>query len=59
MNADKSRFVVQMTDAELAQLDAVRARLGLRSKADVVRAWLAEEVANGLGHHGPNPRDRR
>jgi hypothetical protein len=34
-------FTVKLTDEERARLEAHRARLGLRSQAEVIRAWIA------------------
>jgi hypothetical protein len=35
-------FTVKLTDEERASLEVARARLGLRSQADVIRLWIAE-----------------
>lgn len=54
-------YKINLSDAERAVLEAARSRLGLRSGADVIRAWLAREVAEGsaeLGHLGPKARDQ-
>lgn len=54
-------YKINLSDAERAVLEAARARLGLRSGADVIRAWLVREIDEGsaeLGHHGPKVRDR-
>ena len=40
MDLTRTRFVVELTEAEHAALDAERARRGLRSKAEVIRAVI-------------------
>ena len=38
---DKKPFQIKLTEIERGRLEAHRARLGLRSGADVIRAWIA------------------
>lgn len=39
----KKPFNVELTEEERGKLEAHRARLGLRSQADVIRQWIAEQ----------------
>lgn len=42
-------FTVRLSDDERATLEGVRKRLGLRSEADVIRAWIAEAAPPKIG----------
>lgn len=47
MNDDKTRFVVELTDAEQFVLENVRKTLGARSKAEVIRHWIKLATPKG------------
>lgn len=50
----KTRFVAELTAEEQEALDRIRASLGLRSKADVLRMWISNSPYAPL-HTSPAP----
>lgn len=47
MDTAKTRFVVELTDAEQFVLENVRKTLGARSKGDVIRHWIKLATPKG------------
>lgn len=47
-----SRFVAELTNEEQEALERLRASLGLRSKADVLRWWIRTSPPAGLAGRG-------
>ena len=45
---DKKPFQIMLTPAQRELLEGIRARLGYRSQADVIRQWILRDVAEQL-----------